>query len=512
MYKELRSSGALSYEKIEQMFEEHQGKWPEAIFNEDAQFKYLDPLIDDNDAAYLSMLQGSKAEQRKWWLWNRFRYLDSKYNAGDALTQVITLRGYAKDDITVTPYASIYATIKYGSYLVQQRAPRNVPVTLTNPLDNVNDTEIYIYSADQIADIGDISGLKVGYANFTYATKLVNLKVGDSDPNYSNLNLGAHQTPALALGNNTLLQTLDVRNCPNLTEVVDLSGCTNIEEVYFDGTSIAGVSLPNGGVLNTLHLPDTVTNLTIRNQLNITDFVLNNPTNISTLVLENVSGIDSLSLLRRMQDGGRVRLIGFEWNITESISDIIAILNRQRGIDENGNTVEKAQLYGVINVENSHEMYAQYFNEFYPNVTVNITNSVPPLFWRFAIYGTSDASNLRSWSVEEGILPAVTCWKLNGRKLMSSNVVWFPNVTQISYAMATNASQTIYVGIGKQSDTEIAPLTVDTASIFGSANSKVYVPDELVNDYKEATNWSVYASQIYPLSEAPYTEWNGGVY
>ena len=25
------------------------------------------------------MLQGSKAEQRKWWLYNRFRYIDSKY-------------------------------------------------------------------------------------------------------------------------------------------------------------------------------------------------------------------------------------------------------------------------------------------------------------------------------------------------------------------------------------------------------------------------------------------------
>ena len=70
------------------------------------------------------MLQGSKAEQRKWWLYNRFRYIDSKYNAGDALTDVITVRGYAKSDITVTPYADIYASVKYGSYLTQMRALR----------------------------------------------------------------------------------------------------------------------------------------------------------------------------------------------------------------------------------------------------------------------------------------------------------------------------------------------------------------------------------------------------
>ena len=32
----------------------------------------------------------------------------------------------------------------------------------------------------------------------------------------------------------------------------------------------------------------------------------------------------------------------------------------------------------------------------------------------------------------------------------------------------------------------------------------IYVPDELVEQYKKSTNWSVYASQIKPLSE--YTE------
>ena len=71
MYRTLRSTGALSYSKVERMFEEHQEKWGEAVFNEDAYFKYLAPLIEDGDGAYLSMLQGSKAEQRKWWLYNR---------------------------------------------------------------------------------------------------------------------------------------------------------------------------------------------------------------------------------------------------------------------------------------------------------------------------------------------------------------------------------------------------------------------------------------------------------
>lgn len=115
MYQKLRSDGVLSYDTVEKAYEEHQSKWPEAIWNEDAYYKYLEPLIKDGSGAYLSMLQGSKEQQRKWWLYNRFRYIDSKYNAGDSLSDVISLRGYAKDDITIEPYADIYASIKYGS-------------------------------------------------------------------------------------------------------------------------------------------------------------------------------------------------------------------------------------------------------------------------------------------------------------------------------------------------------------------------------------------------------------
>ena len=51
MYQQLRSTGALSYEKAERMFEEHQAKWPEAIFNEDAWFKYLAPLVEKGNGS-----------------------------------------------------------------------------------------------------------------------------------------------------------------------------------------------------------------------------------------------------------------------------------------------------------------------------------------------------------------------------------------------------------------------------------------------------------------------------
>ena len=379
MYQKLRSNGILSFAVTEQRFEEHQAKWPEAVFNEDAYFKYLQPLVEQNTASYLTMLQGSKAEQRKWWLYNRFRYLDSKYNAGDALTDVVTLRGYAKDDITVTPYADIYATVKYGSYLVQQRANRNVAYTLACPLSNVNDTEIYIYSASQLQSIGDLSGLMVGYADFSMATRLQSLKVGDAAGSYSNGNL-----TELYLGNNTLLRTLDVRNCPNLKQAVDVSGCTNIEHLYFEGTAVTGVQLPNGGILKTLHLPETVTNLTIRNQTGITDFVIGGYDNISTLRLENVSeAIDSKAILLTVPENTRVRLIGFNWNF-DSAEEILALYDRldmMRGLDESGNNVDTAQVSGTVFVQAIRGPQLEEMQRRYPTISVAYTSLASYLYY-----------------------------------------------------------------------------------------------------------------------------------
>jgi hypothetical protein len=396
MYQELRSQGKLSYEDTERRFEEHQAAWSEAIFNEDSYFKYLAPLINDNTSAYLSMLQGSKAEQRKWWLYNRFRYIDSKYNAGDALTDVITVRGYAKSDITVTPYADIYASVKYGSYLTQMRALRGNSYTLKCPLDNVNDTEIYIYSASQLKDIGDLSGLKIGYAEFSLATKLQAIKVGDADESYANPNL-----TELHLGNNTLLRKLDVRNCPNLTQTVDISGCSNVEFVYFDGTSVAGILLPPAGILKELHLPATITNLTIRNQPSLYDLTVPDYSKITTLRLENVNKVvDSKAILKAIPANSRVRLLGIDWTAKDAddLMNLIALLDTMRGLDENGNNLDTAQVSGTISVDTVTGAQVAEIQSKYPDIKIAYQHITSFLYF----YNDAGTTLLYTQSITDG--------------------------------------------------------------------------------------------------------------
>lgn len=391
MYQNLRSSGALSYEKIEQMFEEHQGKWCEAIFNEDARFKYIEPFVNDN-ANYLYMLLGSKEEQRKWWLYNRFRYIDSKYIAGDAQTDTIFLRPYAADDITLTPYADIYATIAWDATITQERAERNEPVTLECPYQSMNGNIVTIYSASQLASIGDISPLKVGQVDISNATRLQSLKVGDSSSSYSNSNLYS-----MTFGSNVLLQTVDARNCIGLgnTDIqghtqttVDLSGCSILEHVYFDGTMIQGVSLPNGGVLKTLSLPATIKNLTVLNQPAITSFSMEGTdySQIKTLRIENCgSAIPVMDILEDMEGQSRIRIIGFTTSVssTQDVEDFYDYLDTMRGMDENGDvTSTKDAVSGTITGLTSitgawlADMY-----ERYPNIIITYTQLTSYLYY-----------------------------------------------------------------------------------------------------------------------------------
>ena len=277
MYAKMRLSKLISYEETEKRFEAHQGQWSESIFNEDAKNKYIAPLAKGDN--YLEMLQGSKAQQRKWWLYNRFKYMDSKYNAGEAIKDFIQFRAYVdsgveKPKITITPYADIYATVSYANgRVVAKRAKRNEQIIIENPFSTAeteNDQETYIYSASQLKSIGDISGFHPDTVKIGNAIKLQELKVGDKSESYSNPYL-----KELTVGGNTLLKSIDARNCVNLgtgvTSAPDLSQCINIEEIYFTGTKIKGIVLPDGGNIKKLHLPGTLTSLTIKNQPLLTD-------------------------------------------------------------------------------------------------------------------------------------------------------------------------------------------------------------------------------------------------
>ena len=348
MYQQMRVDGLISYDIVNQKFEAHQNKWCEAIFNEDMHRKCLTPMIVDNDSQYLPMLLGKKEMHRKWWLYNRFRFLDSKYVTGNSMETRIMIRAKSKANVWLTPYVNMYGHVYYNDEMVEHRMERGKAYEYVWSASGAEDAVVGINDADMLTSLGDLSGLQVETIDISLASHLTSLKIGDASSNYDNKNL-----TSVTFGNNTLLRSIDLRNCSALNTSLNVAGCTNVEEVYCEGTSITGINLPVGGVLKTLHLPDTITNLTIRNQPFLTDFVLNNSSNLTTLRLENVGAlIDAPGVINNMADGSRIRALDIDWSV-ESEDELVVLFNKlvkMRGLDENGNNTDLAVLTGRISV------------------------------------------------------------------------------------------------------------------------------------------------------------------
>ena len=509
MYQDLRTSGQVSYEVVNGKFEDHQSKWPEAIFNEDMYTKCLEPLINDGDGLYLPMLQGKKEQWMKWWLYNRFRYLDSKYVTGTSMTNRITIRAHQKANVKLTSYVNMYGHVYFNAAMAEHRMTRGQEYEFEWPASGAEDPVIGINDADLLTSLGDLSPLMVELIDVSGAPHISRLKLGDGASTYSNLSLNS-----VTLGNNKLLRHLDMRNCPNLTMSPDVSGCTNIEEIYCDGTSIAGIKLPSGGILKTLHLPATVVNLQVINQPQLTDFTIPSVNQITTLRLENAGVLSNIAMdiLNAMPANSRVRVLGVEWEADSdaALKTFLTKLNSMRGLDESGNNTDNAQVSGSIHVSEispTTKTLIEAAAITYPSLSITY-DSVSKYMTVSYVDGTltgrlynEHATNLKRYTTH------------NSKPAITSMIV--PNVITVdSYACQSHRFEFIdMTAVTKISDQSFSTntkrlilrsnsvVTLGGKSNIISTTGHIYVPRALVEDYKVATNWSNFATQFRALED-----------
>lgn len=380
-YQRLRNDGLLTYDKfVEYFITNGSDQWSESVYNEDADYKYISMLRSKNDASNLYQVRGTGEEHFKYFIENRLMYCDSKWYASDYADDYIALRIYTPTewagiepnaDITVTPFSNMYAGVRYkaNGTLMQERATAGVAVTFDAPAgEDFSDTESAIYGASQISDVGDLAPLYCGTLNVSKATKLVNLKIGDSTKGYQNTHL-----TSLSVGTNNLLKTINVENCVNLTDPLGLSGCPNIEEVYAKGSGITGVELANGGLLRIMELPATITALTLMNQKYIESITFEGYSNIKTLRIER-SNVDGLALMDLCPNLERVRFSGVNWSYDDA-SSLLALAERGlKGIDENGVNTDTMWIDGKCHITNLTGSEAAQLKELYPYLTITYTN------------------------------------------------------------------------------------------------------------------------------------------
>ena len=407
MYLSLRASGKLSYDNMMRIFKENQiDKICEAQYNEDAKFKYLNPITENNDTTYLYAAQGNRLSHFQWWISNRIKYLDSKYEASDYLSDYITMRMYTETgNITITPYIDQYLKIKYGSADVKVRGVSGTPTLVPCPAGlTFNDTETIIYGANGISEIGDLSDKYPGTVDVSKGLKLSKLQIGSSAANYVNTHL-----TTLTLGNNKLLRSIDVSNCPNLVGNLNVEGCIALREFKASGSGLRGISFVDGGDLEVLELPTTLTNLTIKNHRNLTQVTPSKFDNLQTLILKNSKLNASDILSTNYKSLTRIYCIfNQEANVELSMFILDYLLNNCNGVDDNGLNTPQPNLQGYISVTYPSTMSANAVTEMkerYATQLPYLTITYRPV----AAYFSYDSANNRvSFPVLNENLPVMT--------------------------------------------------------------------------------------------------------
>lgn len=369
MYRNRESAGCFNSENFLRKMKIWQDARPERIWVTDTQRKYLRPYEDNGTETFLPMLAGRKVHQREQVKTYNMYYYASKYVSDLCTTQNIMVRGNTpatwqgvapQNTATLKMYADCYIVITSTSnnVVAKIRAKRGQSYVMDFPtIGTMTETELYFCTASMIQELGGLAHLYFKQNDFSKATNLQRLEIGSNVSGYSNPNL-----QNLTIGNSRMLEYLDVRNCPNVTGALDLSGCLSLKEVYLENTNFTGVTFATGGLLEIAHLT-APTSLTLKNLVYLTDLSMTRINALVRLCMENcvfdddatltIAGTSTahrvkdilLNIIDSATNLSRVRLVGLAWQLGDT-----SLLDRMlgmSGIDDEAFDIAQSVLTGT---------------------------------------------------------------------------------------------------------------------------------------------------------------------
>ena len=384
MFLNRESALAWSANRILKKFEDYQDVKPEKLWIMDMRRKYFRTYEDNGTTSYLPMMHGNKRHQRRQFQRYQEKYMASKYTGATCTSDDMTIRGYTPTNWTgvqpdgtfhITPYADTYVSVRYGSNPVKVRGKRGQTYAIQCPIEAMNDTEVYVYNASIIQSIGDISGFYPGYVDFSHGVKLTDLKIGSAVAGYKNTNM-----TDFAVGNNTLLEHLNLQNVPNLKKSISLAGCTNLEEFYAGGSGITGVAFAKGGKIRKAELP-AIASLSAKNLNYLTDLKITDYKNITTLTVEKCPTIDLTDMLAKCTNLNRVRLTGVNLELDDT--SLLDRLLKMTGLDENGYNTDHSVVEGSVHVPIMRERQLAEFTAQWPDLNITYNTLVQQFKWTF---------------------------------------------------------------------------------------------------------------------------------
>lgn len=343
------------------------------------------------------MMNGRGIYQRRQWERDQHAYMGTKFLHTDIKSDQIMFRcntpktAVVKPDYTlrIIPYSDMYISVLYGNSpeTTQIRAKAGQEYEITTNLTNMDDTAILIYCASRIQALNDLSACYIHDNDFSKASKLRTLIIGNETSGYQNTFL-----TTLNMGNNTLLETLNIKNCPNLAGSVNLSACENLINLYAQNTAITSFLLANHGKIKNAYLPDTINTLTFKNLKDLTNLNIASYDNLQTFVCQN-SIVDALKIIKTaISTLKTVSITGIDWDLENT--DILKKLAKLGGIDDNGIAIDQSVLTGSIHVP---VMRQQEYKDFVgtddnPGIWTNLTITYDSMIAQFKVSFLNDDS------------------------------------------------------------------------------------------------------------------------
>jgi hypothetical protein len=362
MYTTLYENAPLTkfnYDKCIAEFENHQGKWSEALYNFGSHQYYGGAPY----SKWISSGLGDKKNQRRYWLYYGFRYRASKYHAGSSINRITWRQFGTGSDLRMKTYSEMYVSLGFGAYDYKTTKRyrcldlENGVVVKNEFTTNVNDVVMYLFNGDMITDIGNLYEFgNIGSLDLTNAKRLRWLRVGNKDKqaNYINTKL-----TALVLTACDALEYLDLTSCQgfgtgtgqNGIYTLDLSKQTLLQEFYCKGATMSGITFPETPSLHTIHIGGGLSRLRIVNLSGLQEFELESGEKLQSVIMRNcgeVAKTQSYDILVNILSNENnvlsdVEIDGIDWQ--DASAEIVEMLCDR-----------KARLKGKINIVGNNQM------------------------------------------------------------------------------------------------------------------------------------------------------------
>lgn len=397
-----RERGGLSYDTLYDVHIDKNAKLVcPAIVNRDMISKYSDPWTDGfidysvegwpviHAPRHKHMQRGSRTEQKNAFIYKRSNMLYSKYRCSKFLNNEIKFRcgvdnGLPAIDSAIEIAANqvIYPAVKFGDgapYISGERIEAGESTSISRLSIDENgrvgySDGIYIAGGTLLTDIGDISKFKPYDFKLQNATGLKVLNLGSKADGYSNEMLNELDTSYCKL-----LETLNVMGCTHLGNL-NLANNGLLKELYASNSNIKSLTLPNGGILEKLHL-GSIPDLKIMNQTNLSEFSCAYD-NLVSLHIENTPNINTLEIVKTRLSNltGGLRLVGINETLEDTSVFDMLLSDDARGkhIDINGKLLENDKLYpyisGTVHVDTIDGNLKRDVERCYPHLTITYNN------------------------------------------------------------------------------------------------------------------------------------------